>query len=298
MRTLLAPTEDFVKQARGSLSGDALAGSNVEIPVVNSDGVSINTFVVIGFEGNELAELCHVTATTPTSITVETLKFNHVADEPFVLYRYDKRKFYGSTSANGSFVELTADGSPKPISVDDPQGTLFEYTGTEYSYFKATYYNSITSEETAEDDSDAVLGDQSLRYATLYDIRKHAGLAGNTRYSDLRLEIKRRQAESEINSTLAAKYILPLPEVPGLISQICEVLAAGYIDFEEFGKDSTGVQWLAEGRALLKTIQTGRQLLLGSDLTELPRQANVDVLSGYPNTSDTDPAQFSMDDRF
>jgi phage gp36-like protein len=298
MKTLLAVTEDFIKRERGCLRDAASAGSNVAIPVDSAQGVAAGDYLVVGFEGNELAEMCLVTDVTNTTITVGTLKFNHVEGEPFVVYRYNKRKFYGATSAAGSYTELTADGSPADISVDDPQGTLLEYSGSTYTYFKATYYNSTTTEESDIDEADAVYGDESTRYASVYAIRKHAGLAGNPRYSDLRIETKRKQAENEINSVLAAKYVLPLAEVPPLLSNICELLAAGYIDYEEFGKDGEGVKWLGEGRALLKTIQKGTQLLIGADGTELTRNTKVGVLDGYPNNEDTDEAQFSMNDRF
>lgn len=297
-RLLYAPTEDFAKRERGTLAADAAAGSNVAISVGSAEGLAEDDFVVIGYEGSELTELCTVTAVTDTSITVSALKFPHAKGEPFTVYRYDKRKFYGATSEDGSYTELTGDGSPKDISVDDPQGTLFEYSGETYSYFKATYYNSATSDETDLDDSEAVLADESKRYASLWAIRKHAGLAGNPLYSDVRLETKRKQAENEINSVLAAKYVLPLEEVPALLSQICELLAAGYIDYEEFGKDGEGAKWLAEGRALLKAIRDGRQLLIGADGTELSRHTKVGVLDGYPSDEDTDEAHFSMSDRF
>jgi hypothetical protein len=298
MKTLLAVTEPFAKRETGRLRGDVSAGSTVAVPVDSSQGVSVADYVVIGFEGNELAEMCAVTAVANTTITVAALKFNHSEGEPFVIYRYNQRKFYGATSSGGTYTELTADGSPKDISVDDPQGTILEYSGSAYTYFKATYYNSTTVEETDISDADAVSGDETARYAPIYGIRKHAGLAGNPRYSDLRIETKRKQAENEINSALAAKYVLPLAEVPGLISQICELLAAGYIDYEEFGKDGEGVKWLGEARALIKAIQRGTQILIGADGTELERNAKVGVLDGYPNSSTTDAAQFSMADKF
>src|SRR5690606_34610268 len=157
-----------------------------------------------------------VTTVTNDTITVATLKFNHQSGEPFVVFGYNQRKFYGAENATGSYSELTGDGSPKDINVDDPQGTFLEYTGTTYTHFKATYFNSTTTEETDLADSNAVAGDESTRYAGIYGIRKHAGLAGNPRYSDLRIEDKRKQAENEIDSALAARYVLPLTEVPAL----------------------------------------------------------------------------------
>ncbi len=298
MKTLFAPTEDFIKGERGRLSVEIGAGTSVAIPVVSGQGVNIDDYLVVGFEGNELAEICKVTAVGASSITVATLKFNHGTGEPFVVYRFNQRKFYGALTSGGAYTELTADGSPKDISVDDPQGTVLEYSGADYAYFKATYYNSTTQEESAISDSEAVSANESARYVPLYAIRKHAGLAGNPRYSDLNIERKRKQAENEINSTLAAEYVLPLTEVPGIISYICELLAAGYIDYEEFGKDGEGVKWLGEARALLKSIQKGTQLLIGVDGIQLTRTASTGVLDGNPSNVDTDKAKFSMDMRF
>lgn len=300
MKTLVAGNEDFIKIELGVLDADAAAGSNVDLTLVNNDGAEVDLYLAVGFEGNELCELQHIgdVDADGVTVTVDTLKFNHKKGEPVTVFRYNQRKFYGSDAADGTFTELTSDGSPKDIQVDDPMGTRLEYTGTDYTYFKATYYNSSTSEETDENDAEAQLADESLRYATLYAIRKHAGLAGNPRYSDLRIETKRKQAENEINSAIAARYVLPLDEVPPLISQICELLAAGYIDYEEFGKDGEGVKWLGEARALLKAIQTGRQLLIGEDGTELERVENSGRLSGYPNDEDTDAAKYSMADTY
>ena len=221
MRSLLAPTEDFIKLEKAVLTADASAGSSAVLTVENSDGFDAHDFIVVGVEGSEGAELCQISAVSPTSITVATLVLNHKEDEPITKYRYDKRKFYGATTATGSYSELVSSGSPVAIQVGDPQGAYLEYIGTDgYLWFKSTYYNSYTTDETSLTDATAALADESVRYASLYAIRKHAGLAGNPRYSDSRLETKRKQAENEINSAIAAKYALPLSEVPPLLSQI------------------------------------------------------------------------------
>jgi phage gp36-like protein len=300
MRFLAAPTEDFIKFERTVLSADVTAGTSVALPVQNSDGLSVDDFIVIGHEGSELAELQQINQAVSAagSVRVATLKFNHTKGEPVVRYRYNQRKFYGATTAGGTYTELTSDGSPKGIQVDDPQGTVLEYSADTYSYFKATYYNSTLLEETDEADSEAVQADESLRYTSLWAIRKHAGLAGNPFYSDLRLETKRKQAENEINSVLSARYVLPLAETPALLGQICELLAAGYIDYEEFGSEGQGAKWLGEARALLKALRNGTQLLIGVDGTELTRHSKTDTLDGYPNAADIDDAQFTMADRY
>ena len=300
-RVLYAPTEDFIKLERTRLSADVVAGTNVTLPLESSDGLSANDFIVIGHEGNELSELQQInqSVSSDTSARVATLKFNHVKGEPVTKYRYNQRKFYGSLTETGTYTELTADGSPKAIQADDPQGTLLEYTGDEgYLYFKATYYNSVQALETDIADAMAVSADESLRYTSLYLIRKHAGMVGNPYYSELLLEVKRKQAENEVQSALAGRYTLPLTEIPALIQYVTTILAAGYIDYEEFGKDGEGVKWLGEARAILKGFQKGERLLIGSDGTELGRRDNADRLSGIPNDSTTEERIFKIDDRF
>jgi hypothetical protein len=299
MKVLLAPTEDFIKRQRAHIAADVSAGSSVVIPFDNATGFSGNDYIVLGTEGSDTAELVQITSISGQNVTVAALALAHRTDEPIVSYRYNQRKFYGSTSATGSFVELTTSGSPKTIAVDNPTGTLLEYVGDEgYSYFKATYFNSTDSTETDIDDADAVSGDASARYTSLFAIRRKAGLTNNPFIADDRLENKRKQAENEINSALYAVYTLPLSSVPPLISQIAELLAAGYIDFEEFGAEGEGVKWLGEGRAILKQITAGSRRLLDADLVELIRVSHANVPTGYPDNSEPSGPTFSMNDKF
>jgi phage gp36-like protein len=304
LKSLLAVTESFLKLEKAFLDADAAAGSNVSLTLKNNNGLAQNDFIVIGQEGSELAELEQINAAVSgnTYVQVATLKFAHKKGEPVTKYRYNKRKFYGATSKTGTYTELTTDGSPKEIQVDDPQGTLLEYTGTTYTFFKATYFNSQTSDETALADAEAVEADESKRYTSIYNIRKHAGIVDNPYLNDAYVETKRKQAENEINSAIFGRYVLPLSEVPPLVQNICTLLAAGYIDYEEFGRDGEGVKWLGEARALLKAITKGTQRLLASDGTELSRNAKVGNLQGYPDSSITagsaDDRKFKIGDTY
>ena len=299
MKVLLAPTEDFIKRTRVTATADVSAGSSVSIAVDNAEQLRESDYFAYGVEGSDGAELAQIASVVDATHITATISLAHKAGEPIVVYRYNKRKYYGSTTPTGSFTELTGSGSPKTITVDNPQGTLLEYIGDEgYAYFKATYFNSQSNEETDIDDADAVAGDESSRYTGLFAIRRKAGLTNNPYITDDRLETKRKQAENEINSALFAVYTLPLPEVPALISQIAELLAAGYIDFEEFGAEGEGVKWLGEGRAILKRITDGKQRLLASDFTELPRITRANVVGGYPDNSEPKGPVFSMTDKF
>ena len=72
-------------------------------------------------------------------------------------------------------------------------------------FFKATYYNSQTSEETDTDDAEAVEADESSRYTSIYNIRKAAGMVDNPYLTDGYFETKRKQAENEINSAIFSR---------------------------------------------------------------------------------------------
>lgn len=289
MKTLLAPTEDFIKLERTTLDADAAAGSNIALTLANNNGMAENTFIVIGIEGSERAELEKINAavTPGTAVQVATLLFPHKKGEPVTVYRYDKRKFYGSLTAGGSYSELTADGSPAAIQVDDPQGTRLEYSSSSYLFFKATYYNSVSGLETDVDDSNETNADESVRYCTLYGIRKMAGFTNNPFLSEGRVEQKRAQAENEINSAISSRYVLPLAEIPALITYVCELLAAGYLHYEEYGPDGDGGKKLGEARAIIKAISNGTQKLLKVDLTELPLVRSASGLYGKPDGSET-----------
>lgn len=309
MKVLLATNDDFIKRQRTRLAADSLPGSSVVLSVLDADGFIAGQYVAIGYEGSEGAELSKVTAVTPTSVTFDTLLLAHKADEPLVIFRFNKRKFYGALTATGSFVEITGSGSPVIITVSDPQGTYCEYIGNEgYIYFKSTYFNSSTSEETPLSESDAILADESVRYCSLYAIRQQAGLTNNPFITDGRIETYRHRAESEVDSYLNARYILPLlnssgaAEVPFLVENCTTLLAAGYMDYQEFGKDGEGVKWLGEARSILKKLQTpGGQQLMGSDKIEMQTRTLSSGIASYPDQVDNTngPArQFTMAQRF
>jgi hypothetical protein len=125
VKTFIATTVDFIKVERTRLAADATAGSDVTLTLESTDGLSNVDYIFIGHEGGELAELEQINQAVSgsTSVRVATLKFNHQKGEPVTRYRYNKRKFYGATTAGGSYTELTDDGSPKDIQVDEPPRT-------------------------------------------------------------------------------------------------------------------------------------------------------------------------------
>lgn len=306
MKVLIAPTEDFNRRERAQLAAAASAGSSINLAVDNSANYAIGDFIVVGLEGSDAAEICQITAVPDaTHLTVATLALAHLVDEPVVKYRYNQRKFYGSlTGGAGTFTELVSSGSPVTIMVNNPQGTLIEYTGGDgFTYFLATYYNSTTLDETAQTESTTVLADDTTRYCSLYQIRKQAGLTNNPYIDDGQMEIWRKRAENEVQTYIYERYVLPLQnlttganEVPSIIENATVLLAAGYADYKEFGKDGQGVKWLGEARGILRAIQKGTQRLIGTDYQEMVLKTLTHGVQSAPRHSRD--RKFGMDQNF
>lgn len=311
MISLIASTEDSIKLADSKLSANVSAGSNVTIPLYGNGGFAVGNYVCIGIPGSATAEIQQINSLpAASSIEVATLLYAHSSDEPIQVYRYNQRKFYGSLTLTGSYAELLSSGSPKSIAVNDPQGTYFEYTGSDgFLYFKSTYYNSNTNEETDINDAIGVAGDQSTRYCSLYDIRFQAGMQDNPYVGDDQFEDYRTRAESTINSSLYARYILPLEngttnelEVPAIIKDCAVKLAAGYSDYREYGKTGEGVKWIAEAKSILRDIKTGVVRLIDSNFVEFElKEKTMGVQSNANQTNSNrqkDRPRFTMNQQF
>ena len=279
------------------------------ISVLSAESFAADDFVVVGIEGSEQAEMCRVVAVGTGYIEVQTLLKNHLQDEPITKYKYNQRKFYGSLTSGGTYHELTSYGSPANIEVSDPQGTYFEYTGTEgYVYFKSTYYNTTDTTETDITDAAETYADETERYCSIYAIKKQAGLTQNPYIGDAVIEQYRKRAEAEVNSFLNAKYFLPLTnsqgirEIPFAVENCTVLLAAGYADWQEFGKDGEGFKWMADARKQLKQIQSpGGQQLIGSDFKEMQNRGSSSGVQSYPDMVDNanGPTQsFTMMQKF
>jgi hypothetical protein len=306
MKSFLAPTENFIKSEKSELTEAATSGSNVTLKLKSNQGFADKDYVIVKKEGNEEAHICQINATVEgnTDIQVATLKHNLSKGDQVVKILFNQRKFYGSLTKTGDYTELTDDGSPKDIEVDNPDGTLFEYTGSDgYLYFKATYYNSETLTETDTDDAVAVLGGESDRYCSINDIREEAGFNDNSYINDGQIEIFRQTAESEVKSSIYKLYSLPLSTIPDIIKGVVRLLAAGQLLYKEYGAEADGtskdgIEKIKEARSILKEIRNGSIILLDDSDEKLEASGADSSLEGIPNETTDDDIKFKISDNF
>jgi len=297
MKQFNASTESFIESEKTKIATDISSGTDVSIAVDNSGGFSENDFLIIGNKGNDKAEVCQINASisSNTSFQVATLKFNHDEDEPIVKIRFNQRKLYGCETKDGSYsVVTTGTSSPKELEVDNPQGTYFEYTGTTYSYFKCTYYNSETSDETNLSDSVTVHAVTSATYCSVSDIRIKAGLTNNSYVSDGRISDERTKVQNYIDGKLKSVYDIPFSDVPDVIEDICIRISAGRIMNEILSGTSDKADEMIKGaKADLMEIIDGNVELVDSEGNKMT-SSGTSSLKGYPDNSTDD----SFDDMF
>lgn len=148
------PTDDLEK----SYLSLATSAGVTALPLKNTDRFAANDRIMIGEMGREKTELVTVSANaSATSLTIGATVFPHSADDPVYRLRFDQIKFYRSTTGiNGSYpVQSTQD-----MDVDNENLTTTYIAADDAAgyYYKISYYNSISTIESAFSDPVLVAG--------------------------------------------------------------------------------------------------------------------------------------------
>jgi len=305
MNILVASLENNVLGEQTSFDSEKAAGQT-ELTVKNSQGFSIDDYIILGTIGSETAEVRKISSTTATTITISVAtSFLHEKNDPIQLLRFNQRKFYRSTTEDGTYTELISEGSPVDIEVDKPEGTEFEdSTGTSTSFYKVTYYNSTSSLESAIADSIASKASDSNHYTSIYKIKDEAGFKDNSYIGSDVIDRYRTEAESIAESTIAIVYQVPLASTPRIFQHIVTLLSAGFLLSKEYGLtddtdvSKTGQRKIERAEELLKKITDGEILLLSASNAELSRQTtNLASCSNvYDSTKTNKGSLFTTED--
>lgn len=148
--TLLNPeTSDLEK----SYLNASYSAGVTSIVVKNSDRFEVNSRIMIGEMGQEKTEVVTVSAVAGDgqTLTIGATVYSHEADAPVYKLRFDKARFYRSTTTStGTYtllatVDLDVDNANLSTLYEDDQG-LSSY------YYKMTVYHSISTLESAFSD--------------------------------------------------------------------------------------------------------------------------------------------------
>lgn len=150
--TALNPEVDELEK---SYLSDPIAAGVTSITVKNNDRFAANDRIMIGEMGAEKTEIVTVSAISGgTGLTTGATVYPHSADDPVYILRFDQVKFYSASSTNGTYAllsteDLDVDNSDLATKYDDT-------TGTSSTYYKISFYHSISTIES--DLSDPIKG--------------------------------------------------------------------------------------------------------------------------------------------
>ncbi|MFA5396246.1 MAG: phage protein Gp36 family protein [Methanogenium sp.] len=291
MQILVAPIEEVVLGEKTYLSADEAAGQT-SLSVENSQGFASADYLVVDIIGSEIAELLKISSTSTNSITLASaITIAHAKGTQLQVIRYNQRKFYRSSTEDGTYSHLSSEGSPVNIQVDQPEGTEFEdSSGTSSSWYKSTYYNSTTGTESSLDDAVATKAGDTEHYTSIYKIKVEAGFQNNSYIGSDLVDRFRTEAEAQADGAVVGVYQLPFSSSPKLFQHIVTLLAAGNLLAKEYGLEAdveiskTGQRKIERAEELLEKIRDGKIILIGEDGSELLKR--TDVMASSSNTYD------------
>lgn len=116
-----------------------------------------------------------------------------------------------------------------------------------------------------------------MAYSTISDVKTDAGFQDNTDILDATVTLYITQADAEIDSALAKNYVLPLGEIPDLITAISIQLASGLLLNKEYGYDDgmrdAGRVKITNAREQLTKIAKKELVLIDSNGETMPTKA-------------------------
>lgn len=141
-----------------------------------------------------------------------------------------------------------------------------------------------------------------MAYSTVENVKLEAGFSDNTNIADNTVTRYITASDDTIDGVLSKLYTLPLSETPGIIEQISRLMSAGYLMMEQYGTEAEGTSFdgqakIDQAMALLKKIELGETLLVGTDGVELATSSGTG-LKGFPASNSDYPAKITIDTKF
>lgn len=203
-----------------------VAENSASLAVKNTDRFAITKRIMIGRGGDERTEILTTgTVTAPNTIAVTTnTQFAHNGDDPVYLLQYDKIKFYRSATKTGTYSLVTT----VDIDVDNTDGVTKydDATGSATDYYKVTYYNSISTDESEFSSPTRAQGYDSKSIGKV--INEHISQVSDTGFTILSMDDYLNLAQ-EVNDDMQTQTLKPYGFLKKVIA-LNTVAAQGYID--------------------------------------------------------------------
>lgn len=293
---ILESFSDINIRERSLLTSGASVG-DTELVLESTQGFNDGDVVYIGQlsrEGCEKAVIASVDSGTSVTLTAG-LELAHARFEAVSSVVGNRIRIYRADNVDGSVQPIASFTVLVDREIDPDQQTTYynDPVGTSDHWYRYTYYNPTTQDETPLEESPVTRGDDFRHYASLSEIRKEAGFSNAINLSDIVIDQQRRAAESEINTALSSRYLTPFNPVPEIIHTLTIQLAAGLLLQNAYRGTDRGKDKLKAARDLIHALQVGDQTITdetGNAIT------NGEGIASWPG--EDAPRAFVMGDRF
>lgn len=292
------------------LGADAAASQPV-IAVENKDGFAVDDYVLVGDVGSGRAEIRKVFSIAGQNITFSTnLTLAHSKYETVTKLLVNTINFYRAANVDGTVPDNLSFSLIASVAIraDDTETVYIDSVGGTGYWYKFTYYNDVSAEETDLTTAQAVRGGAYNRYVDVETVREEAGITNNKYISDAKVLRAIEHAEGQVKASLAAgAYTLPLTEIPQLVQYVTMILAAGFLLRKSYGAQHVGTtkdakERIDEAIGILTKIENGKiSLVITSDDSTV--SSGTVTVAGYPDDTAEDryPSEapkFRMSDEY
>jgi hypothetical protein len=263
--------------------------------VLNNRDFASGNYILLGVPSSKTSEIVSASGVSgATSITLSAgTTLIHNAYEPVIKLFGDKIRIYRAPNVDGSAPADAAFSLLTTISID-PNDTTTSYTdasgGGDY-WYKYTYYNSTSTQETDRTLAAAARGTFTVNYCSTDEIRQEAGFKYAAYIDDTTIDQKRTAAQDEINGTLSSFYDVPFqPPIDSSLKNICITLAAGLLLVAQYSAVSAaltanGQAKIDSARVELEKLASKQRILVDKQGKALALSGGTGGVDGWPNAS-------------
>lgn len=276
---------------QSELTADVAAGDSV-LALRSTDGLVAGQTIYVGQpsrEGTEAALIQSVNSETGVTLSAG-LKLAHRRYDAVTGVLGGSIKIYRAANIDGSVpdVSLFSILATRTINQTNTSTYYNDPNGSGDYWYRFTYFDPATANETSLLALDALRGDDVPHYASLSSVRNAAGFQNATNLSDSTVELWRNAAESQINSSLASSYVVPFNPVPDEVKSLTIELGAALLLNDSYGDGSYKTR-LTDVRARIEAFRTSASVIIDQDGQSLSTGSSI---SSYPD--DSAPRSFTI----
>jgi len=180
VKNLLADSSPYSYLSNGEVTG---VGT---VRVKNINSFSLSQAIQLGKTKEETAEIVMTSTGTPSGtslVLTGTLRFDHPTDTPVYAIRFDQVIFKRSTAGTSGTATAMTDGTVT-ITPDSEYTQFYDTSGVTTYAYKASYYNSVTTEESDNSDWITPSGDSQYSLTKMRERIKRKLTSSNYIQSD------------------------------------------------------------------------------------------------------------------